>query len=255
MSVSLTVMPGKLDPFSMTNLLGSVPGSCFAAGQSTTEVPVERELAWPYSNYCSVTIQNNSQQLFPRHPRAGNVIPAPQPPLQHPANLLRQNHIRHFASAAWRGSRGAPVGDLAVTRGSQITVKFARICIEGQACDLPARIDAVCVDQKQGRTRGNQGVEVCHHAVLPQEGVFAPLVRRVTDHLAFVVDAEGDAPKVSWKGAEVGHYSVLPEEGVRCGVAKQVGITDHLTIVIDGIGHTERTSEAAEVSRRPVLPE
>jgi len=44
----------------------------------------------------------------------------------------------HLASC---GKRGALAGDLVVTRGQQEGVNFAGICLQGDAGDLPARID------------------------------------------------------------------------------------------------------------------
>jgi hypothetical protein len=72
--------------------------------------------------------------------------------------------------------------------------------------------------------------------------------------LGFAVNVCGEARNVAGKCAEVLHTAVLsPEEGMRSCVARQVGLTDDLTLVIDVESNVEdRAPKAAEVSRRAV---
>ncbi len=62
------------------------------------------------------------------------------------------------------------------------------------AHDLPAIIDGRRIDEDPPGPRRQQGIEVGHHAVLPEEGVLAT-ARRVCPphHLAGSIDAESDA--------------------------------------------------------------
>src|SRR5258708_30684247 len=103
--------------------------------------------------------------------------------------------------------------------------------------------------------RGNLGIEIGHCSVLSEERAFASCAERVANDLAFIVNAEGNAEDVAGKLTEIGDRPVLPEEGMRGCVTRQVGKTDHFTLVIDGLRSAERASEIAEVSRCPVLPQ
>src|SRR5215472_8517386 len=171
--------------------------------------------------------------------------------------MLRENDFRPLASLASCGKRGVLAGAVAVTRSQQKTVNFVGTCLQGDARDLSARIVAECLDQKQGGISGNQGIEVRHHAVLPEEGTFVPVdIERPAYHLAFAVDANGCTRNVSRKRAEVPHHTVLPEESVKGCVAGQVRGTDDLTLIVDVKSIAQhRASEVAEVGCPAVLPE
>ncbi len=87
------------------------------------------------------------------------------------------------------------------------------------ASDLPAGIDRHCLQQVQtGRVGGNERVEVGHHAVLPQKRAGVKVrVQRRANHLASVINAEGEARKVvltRWSDAKgpgsVPRSSILP---------------------------------------------
>lgn len=106
---------------------------------------------------------------------------------------------------------------LFVTRNRQVSGEFACYLIDGLAHDLSAIIDVAGVIQKQGGARRNKGVEVRHHAVLPEEraAVGVGCITRVAYHLAFVVDATAEgqnagkpATNVPGQRAEVGDHAV-----------------------------------------------
>ncbi len=113
---------------------------------------------------------------------------------------------------------------LATSRGdSQESWGIASGLVEGSARDLALGIDAGAVDQIQGGVRRNEGIEVCHYAVLPKERPAVEVyIAREANHLAFVVDVVGYAQKIPRKRTKVGHRAVLPEESVRGCVAGQV---------------------------------
>src|SRR5215469_5034045 len=171
--------------------------------------------------------------------------------------MLRENDFRPLASLASCGKRGVLAGAVAVTRSQQKTVNFVGTCLQNDGRDLSARIVAECLDQKQGAISGNQGVEVRHHAVLPEEGTFVVVyIERPAYHLAFAVDGNACTRNVPRKRAEVPHHTVLPEEGVKGCVAGQARCTDHLTLIVDvktNVGPC--ASEVAEVGCPAVLPE
>jgi hypothetical protein len=176
---------------------------------------------------------------------------------KHLANIRRENDLRASAGLALCGKRGALAGDAAVTRGQQEGVNFTTSCLQGDAGDLPARIyGACCLEQKQGGVGGNQGVEVGHHAVLPEKGsaVFR-LIAGPPNYLALAVNPVAAARKVTWKCPEVPHHAVFPEESVNGCVARQVGETGHLALVINVVREVYTASETAEVSHRAVLPQ
>ncbi len=65
--------------------------------------------------------------------------------------------------------------------------------------------------EDQDRVRGDDGVQVGHFSVLPEEGAAVELgVARVADDLAKVVDGIAEAEIVTGKGAQVLHHSLLP---------------------------------------------
>src|SRR5215469_13770632 len=158
--------------------------------------------------------------------------------------MLRENDFRPLASLASCGKRGVLAGAVAVTRSQQKTVNFVGTCLQGDARDLSARIVAECLDQKQGAISGNQGIEVRHHAVLPEEGTFVPVdIERPAYHLAFAVDANGCTRNVPRKRAEVPHHTVLPEEGVLSCVSRQGRTSVHGASVVDAMGEAKRADE------------
>src|SRR5262249_49140218 len=74
--------------------------------------------------------------------------------------------------------------------------------------------------------------------------------------LALIVDPEGEAHRLSVECAKVLHTVFFgPEEGVMSCVAEQVGLTDHLTLVIDvGRNVATRAAKVAEVNHSTVWP-
>ena len=144
-----------------------------------------------------------SPELLQYSEAAVRITPSQAAP-KHLANVLRKNDLRALAGLASCGWRRSLAGDFAVTRGRQETVNFARTRLQGTTGDLPARIDgADCLQQKQRRISRNQGVEVRHHPVLPEEGTAVPVyIERPAYHLAFAVNADGCARNVPGKRAE-----------------------------------------------------
>jgi hypothetical protein len=134
---------------------------------------------------------SGTQQLIPwRGSEAGDVIPLGHSLSQHLANLLRQNDLRPFAGLASCSA--------ARNGRCQVTVNFTGCGIERVPCDLSAIVDAECLQYKQAGVSRNEGVEVRHPAVLPQERDSVPVeIVREPNHLAFVVNACGEAPRDS----------------------------------------------------------
>ncbi len=60
------------------------------------------------------------------------------------ANIFRESNLRAFAALASCRRRGALVGDSAVTRGAQKSVKFAGTFLQAEADDLPPRVRIKC---------------------------------------------------------------------------------------------------------------
>jgi hypothetical protein len=144
------------------------------------------------------------------------------------------------------------------TRPGQESRKRAGTLIEGQAHNLTVVIDVTGINQVQGGVRRNKGVEVGHSTVLPEEGTAVSVrIIRSTDYLAFVIHPEGPARHIPRQRAEVLHTALYgPEKSVKDGVARQVGLTDNLTSVIDGERKVVcHASKAAQVNHGPVLPE
>jgi len=118
--------------------------------------------------------------------------------LKHFANIFWKNDLRAFARLASCCRRAT----FAVTRGRQKGVNFAGAELEGATDNLPHRIDVGCHNQEKSGTDGNEGVEVRHLTVLPEEGALVSrnAIKRRANYLAPVVDAESKTVVVSWDG-------------------------------------------------------
>ena len=84
-------------------------------------------------------------------------------------------------------------------------------------------------------------------------------IQRYADHLARIVDVDGEARYVPGKRAEVLHARLFgPQEGVKGCVAGEIRKTDYLIPAVDGIGLNSvpvpRPAEVAQVGNRAGLP-
>src|ERR1700739_1382449 len=106
-----------------------------------------------------------------------------------------------------------------VCRGCQKSVDVARIRPTEYDCharDLSALVDLVSHRCEEVGTGRKQRIKVGHHAVLPEEAM-GPVevgVEVASHHLALVIDAAGQAAKISRQKAEVCEYAVLPKRAI-----------------------------------------
>src|SRR5258706_12405991 len=92
-----------------------------------------------------------------------------------------------------------------------------RACVEGASCDLAGVVDVIGEDERAVVAGDVGGVEVGHHAVVPEEGVADGKAcgARHADDLAAAVDAETLADGVARQGAEGANAVLLrPADGV-----------------------------------------
>src|SRR6516165_5673263 len=103
-----------------------------------------------------------------------------------------------------------------VYRGCQKGVDVARMRPaehRSHARDLSALVDLVSHECEEVGICGKQRVKVCHHAVLPDEGM-GPVeagVEGASYHLPPVVDAGGYGGKISRQSVQVCECAVLPK--------------------------------------------
>ncbi len=139
--------------------------------------------------------------------------------------------------------------------------------VTGVGCvthDHPEVIDFLANLQIQRGVRWNEGVEVCHHAVLPDEsaGIAETRTVRHAYDLALIVDAQGFADSVSRKRPEILDATALgPQERMEIRVlpiviAGQVGEADDLALIVDSHRSVPRhASQVSQVNDVAVLPE
>src|SRR5947199_9849165 len=105
-----------------------------------------------------------------------------EPDVAENSSLLKQLAHVFRQSDLW-----AWMAPLATSRGdSQESWGVASGLVEGRARDLALGIDAGAVDQIQGGGTRNEGIEVCHYAVLPkQRPAVEVYIAREANQLAF----------------------------------------------------------------------
>src|SRR4029077_6160183 len=136
-------------------------------------------------------------------------------------------------------------------RGCQKGVDVARIRPAQYDCharDLPALVDLVSHDCEEVGTGWKQRVQIGHHAVLPDEAV-GPVevgVEVASHHSAPVVDATGQAAKISRQKAEVGEYAVLPKRAKLGCAVSTADYPNNLALVANALGD----SASSEVRKR-----
>src|SRR5215472_668356 len=121
--------------------------------------------------------------------------------------------------------------------------------------DLSAFIDIAGVNYEEVGIRGNQGVKVGHHIVLPNKAAVPvePGVKEASHHLAFAVDAGGYGGKFSGQSVEVCEFAVQPKRA-KFGCA--VSATDYssdLALVVNGL-RDRASSEVRKGEDRVVFP-
>src|SRR5258706_15951331 len=97
-----------------------------------------------------------------------------------------------------------------------------RACVEGASCDLAGVVDVIGEDERAVVAGDVGGVEVGHHAVVPEEGVADGKAcgARHADDLAAAVDTETFTDGGARKGAEGADAGLSrPEEGGRVETA------------------------------------
>src|SRR5204863_3588632 len=114
------------------------------------------------------------------------------------------------------------------------------------AHDLARGVDAIGYGERPA-----QPADVNQPSAVVEE---SPVPRR-TDHLARVVDPEGNAAAGPGQGAEVSHYAAPVEEGVGFPRGSRIRSADYHAGVVDAPGYTRSSSERAEVPHGPAAVE
>src|SRR5208283_5116876 len=114
------------------------------------------------------------------------------------------------------------LGTAGVVRHRQVRVNV-KATVEREADDFTRGIDGTCAGQIQGRTRGDERVQVDQLLALPQKRSRVETgVYRHADDLADVVNADGGAIHVPLERPEILHACFArPQEGMKAGVPLQ----------------------------------
>src|SRR5271170_6933871 len=106
---------------------------------------------------------------------------------------------------------------------------------------------------------GNEGVQVGHHIVLPDEAMGpAGGVEGASHHLAPVVDAGGKGGTISRQNAEAcgcAACAVQPNSGKDGCAVRARDIPNNLAVVINGVGVISSASEAWKLEGSVVFPQ
>ena len=141
--------------------------------------------------------------------------------------------LQQQLAKALRQTNPAGIASNAVVAGREKDgVQLAGALHHGLGRDLASVVDVIAGGELKARVGIDQGIQVGHQSVLPNEGSGAADSERVTDDLAEAVHAQCKAIGVAGDDAQILEGAVLPPEGVLVLLASERGEASHAALFV-----------------------